>query len=335
MTVKFVGDAPKAGVRFLSGMHTLDMALRDVDGNIGIPGDSIIEVYGPKGCGKTTLGADIAATIAAQTGLRIDYLDIEGQSQKTIENVVTNRFPNAVVNWVAMKQKETPEDTIIRWVNNCFEKDAGIGVFDAMGAYTSTADLKGDIVDRNVGVKPIAMGNVVGRLVRALAISETHRCIILLNHEHPKFGTFAGGSESSGGVKKTYLSHVRIRIQWAYLGKGYVDYPQGFLIKGKVDSNRYGFDKENFYAFLMKGQGIHRGMTNMFECIATKEAAVSADKIALGTTVKMQGKSYGKIGDILSDHLNDPDFFKPFYDVRKSKETGISDKEETEDAANE
>lgn len=325
--IKFVGDEPKAGVRFASGLHTLDMALRDVQGNIGIPGSAIIEIYGPKGSGKTTLSTDIAGTIAKQTGLRIDYLDIEGQSRATIESILGNVGFGGKVSWVAMRQKETPEETIVRWVDTCFDKDAGIGVFDAIGAYTSSADLSGDIVDRNVGLKPIAMGNVVGRLVRALAVSEQSRVIFLLNHEHPTFGSRVAGTETTGGVKKKYLCHVRLRIQLAFVGKGWVDYPQGYLIKGKVDNNRYGFDKETFYAFLLKGQGIHRGMTNLFECLMTGDASASAETLKQGTTIKMDGTSYGKIGDILGDRLNDLEFFKPFLDKRVSTDSGIKEEE--------
>ncbi len=335
MTIKFVGDEPKAGVRFKSGLPTLDAALRDAQDNYGIPGDSIIELYGPKGAGKSSLSTDLAGEIAKQTGLGIDYLDIEGQGRNTIETILKNRGYDAPVHWTAMRQKETPEDTIIRWVDRCFEKDAGIGIFDALGAYTSSADLKGDIVDRNVGTKPIAMGNVVGRLVRALALSESHRVIFLLNHEHPTFGSRVAGSETTGGVKKKYLSHVRIRIQKMFMGKGWVEFPQGYLIKGKVENNRYGFDGELFYAFLMKGQGIHRGLTAMWECIVTKEASVSAEKLGLGTTVRMDGKSYGKLGEIMNNNLNDPDFFKPFYDKRSNLIEGLPEEEDTENATDE
>lgn len=332
MTIKFVGDEPKAGVRFKSGLPTLDAALRDAQGNYGLPGDSVIEVYGPKGAGKTTLSTDLAGTIAKQLGLGIDYLDIEGQSRNTIETILENRGFDGRVTWVAMQQKETPEDTIIRWVNRCFEPDAGVGIFDAIGAYTSSADLLGDIVDRNVGLKPIVMGNVVGRLVRALAVSEKHRIIFLLNHEHPTFGSRVAGTETTGGVKKKYLSHVRIRIQKLFLGGGWVEFPQGYVIKGKVENNRYGFDNELFYAFLLKGQGVHRGLTALFECVVLKEASVSAAAIKLGTTVKMEGKSYGKFQDIFTDHINDPDFFKPFLEKRTELTTGI---EEEENAADE
>ncbi len=331
MTIKFVGDEPKAGVRFKSGLPTLDAALRDAQDNYGIPGDSIIELYGPKGAGKSSLSTDLAGEIAKQTGLGIDYLDIEGQGRNTIETILKNRGYDAPVHWTAMRQKETPEDTIIRWVDRCYEKDAGIGIFDALGAYTSSADLKGDIVDRNVGTKPIAMGNVVGRLVRALALSETHRVIFLLNHEHPVFGSFGAQTTTSGGAKKDFLLHVKIRLQMGFLGKSVVNFDPGYLVKGVIKKNRYGFTGGAFYAFIMKGQGIHRGLTAMWECVALKEASVTADKLSLGTSVKMEGKSYGKIGDILTDHLNDPDFFQPF----RKKLLDLDQVLEADDAANE
>lgn len=313
MTIKFVGDEPKNSIRWTSGLSTLDKAVMDSQGNRGIPGNSIIEIYGPTGVGKTTVATDIAGTVGLLAAQRIDYLDLEGQSDITIKSILENRGFDGEVHWTMMKPTESPEETIERWTNSLFDDDAGIGILDSVGAYTASAELLGGMIDRNVGLKPTGFGNVTGRLTRAIETSDRPRLFFMLNHEHPVFGSFGAQTTTSGGVKKDFLLHVKIRLQMGFLGKSVVTFDPGYLVKGVIKKNRYGFPGGAFYAFIMKGQGIHRGLTTMWECIALKEATVSADKIGLGTSVKMDGKSYGKIGDIFTDRLNDPEFFQPFY----------------------
>lgn len=328
MAIKFVGDEPGNTERVDSGIFTLNMALMDSQGNIGFPLRSLVEVYGPKGIGKTTFATDLAGTIAKATGNRVDFCDLEGQSKETLDSVLKHTGFSGQVSMVAMRAKETPEDTIQRYCDLVFEDDAGIGVFDAIGAYTSGAEFKGKLTDKNVGEKPFIMGRLAGRLVRALAISDYSRAIFLLNHEHPTFGGLTSGTDTGGGVKKKYLSHVRIRLQLAFLGKGVVQYEKSYLIKGRVDDNRYGYNKTTFYAFIVKGDGVHRGLTSMFECIALKAADVSAESIKESTTVKMDGTSYGKVGEIMSEHANDPAFFQPFRDKLKEITTAVREDEE-------
>lgn len=327
MTIKFVGDTPKDNVRWASGLPTLDKALMDAQGNRGVPGNAIIEIYGPTGVGKTTLATDVAGTVGREAGQRIDFLDLEGQSKVTIKSILENRGFDGEVNWTMMQAKETPEATIERWTNICFEDEAGIGIIDSVGAYTASAELTGGMTDRNVGLKPTGFGNVTGRLTRAIEISKKPRLFFLLNHEHPVFGSFGAQTTTSGGAKKDFLLHVKIRLQMGFLGKSVITFDPGYLVKGVLKKNRYGFTNYAFYAFIMRGQGIHRGLTNMWECIALKEAALTAEKIGLGTSVKMAGTNYGKLGDIFNDRINDPDFFKPFYQKLQEMDAVFTEEE--------
>lgn len=328
MTIKFIGDVPHSTERIDTGIFTLNMALMDTQGNTGFPMRSLIEVYGPKGIGKTTFSTDLAGTIAKATGNRIDYCDIEGQSRETLESILKNTGFSGDISMVAMRAKETPEDTIQRYCDMVFDKDAGIGVFDAIGAYTSGAEFKGKLTDKNVGEKPFVMGRLAGRLIRAIAVSDYPRAIFMLNHEHPTFGGLTSGTDTGGGVKKKYLSHIRMRLSVGFLGKSVVQYEKSYLIKGRVDDNRYGFNKTTFYAFIMKGEGVHKGLTSMFECIALKAADVSAESIKESTTVKMDGVSYGKVGEIITEHRNTPDFFQPFRDKLKEITTAVREEDE-------
>jgi RecA/RadA recombinase len=333
MSIKFTGDTPHNAERILTGWYTLDKALGDHLGNRGWPNGSLCEMYGPKGAGKTTISTWLAGKIAAATGNIIDYCDLEGQSDKTIMSILENAGFDDTLRWVGMRKGETPEAMIDRFIDQCFKDDAGIGIFDAIGAYTSGAEFKGKLTDKNVGEKPFVMGRVAGRLLRAVLTSTYSRTIFLLNHEHPTFGSLVrGGTATGGGEKKKYLSHERIRVQQAYLGTSVINFEKGYLIKGKVDNNRFGYDKGLFYGFIIKGQGIHIGLTAMWECIALKYASVSADAIREGTSVKMDGTNFGKIGDIIENRDKEPGFFLPFINslAQHDTESNLEDPDEEE-----
>ena len=54
MSITFTGDIPSSTERIETGYYSFDRALGDQIGNIGFPLQSLVEVYGPKGIGKTT-----------------------------------------------------------------------------------------------------------------------------------------------------------------------------------------------------------------------------------------------------------------------------------------
>lgn len=330
MSIKFVGDEPTNTQRVLTNDYLLDKALMDRRGNKGVPLRSLMEIYGKKGVGKTTFGTWLAGLVAREMDTDIDYCDLEGQSRETLEDILEYVGFHNTVNMVMMQAGEDPEKMIVRWLDACM-KNENMAVFDAIGAYTSTAEFKGKLTDRNMGERAFVMGRVAGRLIRYVAQSETGRIIIMLNHEHPNLGAMARGTITGGGEKKKYLSHVRIRLTDGYLGKSLINYETSYLLKGKVDNNRYGFDKGVFYPFVIKGEGVHLGLTSMFECIATKVASVSADSIGLGTSVKMDGTNYGKIGEIIADRNKFN--FLPFLNALKQADAEASTDEEVEEDA--
>lgn len=332
MKIKFTGDEPNNTQRILTDDYLFDKALRDRRGNRGVPLRSLMEIYGKKGVGKTTFGTWLVGRVARELDTDIDYCDLEGQSRETLEDILDATGFHNSVNMVMIRAGETPEKMLDRWLD-AVNKSSNMAVFDAIGAYTSSAEFKGKLTDRNMGERAFIMGRVAGRLIRFVAESDTGRIIAMLNHEHPNLGPMARGTITGGGEKKKYLSHVRIRLTDGYLGKSLINYEVGYLLKGKIDNNRYGYDKGVFYPFIIKGAGVHLGLTSMFECIATKVASVSADSITAGTSVKMDGTNYGKIGDILDDR--DKFNFLPFLNALKQADVdadNIEEEEVTEDA---
>ena len=85
MTITFTGDIPSSTERVLTKSYTLNQALRDVKGNSGFPLRSLVELYGPKGVGKTSLALSVLGSVAVAKSKGISILDFEGQEKGTVE----------------------------------------------------------------------------------------------------------------------------------------------------------------------------------------------------------------------------------------------------------
>lgn len=63
---------------------------------------------------------------------------------------------------------------------------------------------------------------------------------------------------------------------------------------------------------MVGGEGIHEGLTSLFECLVYKHATASSQALKESTTISLDGKSYGKIGRLIRDRDSDPEIFIPF-----------------------
>lgn len=212
-----------------------------------------------------------------------------------------------------------------------FEKNPDISLIDSLGGYRPNAELEGDIGDRNVGQKALEIGQLSGRLIRGLQLADNPNSIIMTNHVHPTIGAMIQGNVTSGGETKKYLSHIRISLKRCFFGKKVADFGESWLVEGHIDSNRFGYSKRDFYAYMVGGEGVHLGLTAMWECLAYGYADLSSQSYTESTTVSMDGKSYGKISKILRDRHNEPELFTPFQNKLLAQELTQSH-EDTEEA---
>ena len=82
---------------------------------------------------------------------------------------------------------------------------------------------------------------------------------------------------------------------------------------------------------MVGGQGIHAGLTSIFECLVLGYAETSAQALRDSTTVSLDGKSYGKIGRLIRDRNNDPELFVPFQNRLKVQDVEENDTESVEE----
>lgn len=326
--ITFVGDSFESTNRVLTSCHSLDWSLADRVGNLGVPRRSTIEVYGPKNVGKTTFCLSLMGILACKLQKDITILDWEGQSRETIEGVLEAQGFLGKVNYLLNKGSETSEETLERFVEEIMDDEQNISLMDSIGAFRPTALLEGKIGDANMGVFARETGQFVNKVTHTALRSEEPGVTFLTNHVHPTIGSMVQGQSTSGGEKKKYLAHIRIDLKRSYIGNSAVDFGESYLLKGRIDSNRFGYSKREFYVFMLAGEGIHVGLSALWDCVIAGHAELSAKSIKDSVVVSMEGTSYGKMRVILKEKDN-PDFFAPFVN-RLRENDNVSDDEQEE-----
>jgi recombination protein RecA len=316
MTIRFTGDVPNSTERVVTGLHSLDRAVGDNNGNYGFPLRTMVELYGKKGIGKTSFCLSMIGRIAEKTGKPVSILDFERQDPDTVEKILSLAGYEGDVHYITNQAKETPEDTLERFVDTMFVKEPPIGLVDSIGGFYPNAELEGKIGDSNMGVRAREVGQFSRRLIRSLQIADNPHSIFLTNHEHPTIGGMTQGTITPGGETKKYLSHLRLRIKTAFLGKATIDYGTSWLIEGRVEHNRDGFSKTTFYSYMVAGEGIHTGLTALWDCIVKGLAVSSAANIKETSTISLDGKSFGKLKNIIENRKDD-EMFVPFQNALK------------------
>jgi RecA/RadA recombinase len=329
MPITFKGDEFGSTERIVTQCHSFDWSLRDRQDNVGIPVRSTVEVYGGKNVGKTTFCVSLMGILASQMQKDITLLDWEGQSRETVEGILDAHNFYGSVNYLLNKGTETSEDTLERFVEEISNDDQNIALMDSIGAFRPTALLEGKIGDSNMGVFARETGQFVNKLTHTSLRAKSPGVIFLTNHVHPTIGSMVQGQTTSGGEKKKYLAHIRIDLKRAYIGNSPVNFGESYLLRGKIDSNRFGYSGKEFYVFIVGGEGIHIGLTALWDCVIAGHATLSAKSIKESVVVSMDGQSYGKFRTILAQR-NDPEFFVPFINkLREDQlEVEIEDVEE-------
>lgn len=323
MTIQFIGDEFGSTERVVTNCHSLDRALADRAGNLGIPLRSIIEVYGGKNVGKSTYAFSLVGMIGAKLQRDATILDWEGQSKETIEGVLGAHSFHGSVNYLLNKGEETSEETLERFVENIGDENQNVGMMDSIGGFIPTAYSEGGIGDSNMGVFAREIGRFTSKLNRVILRSDEPGVVFLTNHVHPTIGSMVQGQSTSGGETKKYLAHVRIDLKRAYIGNSAVNFGESYLLKGKIDSNRFGFSGREFYVFIIAGEGIHIGLTALWDCVIAGHATLSAKAIKDSVGVSLDGQSFGKFRSILKEKDN-PEFFTPF--INKLREEEVDEK---------
>lgn len=335
MSITFTGDTFGTAERIITNFHSLDWALADQQDHRGVPTGIIIETYGPKNVGKSSFCFSMMGTLASALGKDILLLDWEGQNRETVESILVAAGFEGTVEYVLNKPDETSEKTVERFVDKLYVDNQPIALIDSVGAFRPTANMEGDLSDANMGAFARETGRYHDWMVSALQRAKNKGIIFTTNHLHPKIGFRVTGQETSGGVKHTYLTHVRIDLKRSFLknkdgsdGGTTLDFGETWLLEGHIDSSRIGYSKRDFHVFVVGGEGIHPGLTALWDCVLAGYAEVSAKKVTEATTITMDGQKFGKIGTIIRNR-HEREQFVAFFNKLKEMDRAdtVSDDE--------
>lgn len=230
-----------------TGILSLDHILSD-DG--GIPSASCIEMFGPAGCGKSSLALQIIPE-AKKIGLNVFYINAE----RSISDSLVKCFPikdNDVV-WIEPDNGEAAINSMIHilsTVPNSFV------INDSIPACLPSQIEEGNAGDHTVGALARLFADFMPKAKKLCKLNNS--ILLQLNQERAKIGMMAKGKEQPGGYSVKFYSDIRIELNKRYpapeikSGQNIV----GHYISMKLLKSRY---KPPFVSIdlpLIYGQGI-------------------------------------------------------------------------------
>ncbi len=185
-----------------TGSLALDIAI----GIGGVPRGRVIEIYGPEGSGKTTLGLQIAAN-AQKIGGVAAFVDAEHAmdplyAQKigvNIEDLLISQPDNG-------EQALEITDTLVH------SSAIDVIIVDSVAALVPRAELEGQMGDTNIALQARLMSQALRKLTASIQKSRT--CVIFVNQIREKVGVFFGNPEiTPGGRALKFYASVRLDIR--------------------------------------------------------------------------------------------------------------------------
>ncbi|MDP9225651.1 MAG: recombinase RecA [Actinomycetota bacterium] len=196
-------DASRVGVEVVpTGSLALDLAL----GVGGLPRGRIVEIYGPEGSGKTSLGLHVIAEAQKGGGL-VAFIDAEHALDPTYAKAV-----GVDIDGLLVSQPDTGEqaleiaDTLVR------SGALDVIVVDSVAALVPRAEIEGEMGDAHVGLQARLMSQALRKLTGSVSRSKT--ILIFINQIREKIGVMFGSNETTpGGRALKFYSSVRLDVR--------------------------------------------------------------------------------------------------------------------------
>ena len=317
-----------------TGFYSLDIALRRNYLDIGFPTRTLTEVYGPTSIGKSTFINSVAGTLGRLLDLNIACLDIESQAEETIEAICNTVGFNKEWKWVSPRKKDKKGGFSDEHLLEELERNVPegyIAILDSVASISPVSEVEGDIGDANMGRRAFPMAQFSRRITRALKYAEKGTYAFMANHRYPEMATRSMFKTyvAPGGKVKDNMAHIRIeaRNPWIKIGDSQksAHFGAGWVFEGKIIKNRAGLSVgSDFWVFMIGGQGIHDGLTALFDCVKLKLLKVGGTTIkSMTVTMKNTGEAFGKVYDIVQER--DEFDFSPFHDAIKAHQLSAAD----------
>ncbi len=185
-----------------TGSLGLDIAL----GVGGLPRGRVVEIYGPKSSGKTTMTLHVIAEAQKKGGV-CAFIDAE----HALDPIYARKL-GVNLDDLLISQPDTGEqaleitDTLVR------SGAVDVLVIDSVAALTPRAEIEGEMGDAQPGLQARLMSQALRKLTAS--ISRSHTMVIFINQIRMKIGVMYGSPETTtGGNALKFYASVRLDIR--------------------------------------------------------------------------------------------------------------------------
>jgi len=190
----------------ISCISTGSLCFNEIIGSNGYPKGRIIEIFGPEGSGKTTLGLEAVKECQKSGGI-CAYIDTEHSlNSKYINELGVN--PDELI----ISQPDSGEQAFSIIYDLLKTQQVELIVLDSVAALVPMAELESQMFEHQMGAQARLVAKGLRKINHLMSKSKT--CIIFINQLREKVGVIYGNPEiTPGGRALKFFSSLRIDIR--------------------------------------------------------------------------------------------------------------------------